>query len=222
VGVVGLMHQCSQTHHPPPQPSPTRGEGADRVCRALIPVQRGPNSARGSPPCFRFTCQTAQSSSFPRRVAASGFVLAFRADPDEERRLSAFRFVPDPRARGGRSAGRRTYLVLVALAKRDNRAGETRAVPRNRDGAFRRSTVAIFEPRDHASRLRQCRRSMPRLPAARALKAQAVRVPRPPGRGRTAVPGRHTPLRLQTSPETPLMSEDESQASMNAICSQYL
>jgi hypothetical protein len=32
VGVERLRDQCCQTHHPPPQPSPTREEGADRVC----------------------------------------------------------------------------------------------------------------------------------------------------------------------------------------------
>jgi hypothetical protein len=41
LGVVRLTHQRRQTHHPPPQPSPTRGEGADRVCGALIPFQTG-------------------------------------------------------------------------------------------------------------------------------------------------------------------------------------
>jgi hypothetical protein len=45
-------------------------------------------------------------------------------------------------------------------------------------------------------------------PSRGRAEAQAVRVPRPPGRGCTAVSGRHTPLRLRTSPETPLTSED--------------
>src|SRR5262249_41950934 len=78
--------------------------------------------------------------------------------------------------------------------------------PGRRDGACRRSTVAVYGPRDHASRVRQCLgpwRAFPR-PAARP----AVRVPRPPDGGCTALSGRHTPLRLRTSPETPLTSED--------------
>ena len=40
-------------------------------------------------------------------------------------------------------------------------------------------------------------------------KAKAVRVPQPPGRGCTAVPGRHDPAPpAGSSPETPLLSED--------------
>ena len=35
VGVVRLTHQRCQTAPPPPQPSPTRGEGADRACGSL-------------------------------------------------------------------------------------------------------------------------------------------------------------------------------------------
>jgi putative MATE family efflux protein len=33
-GVVRLMYRRCQTRHPPPQPSPTRGEGADRACHS--------------------------------------------------------------------------------------------------------------------------------------------------------------------------------------------
>jgi hypothetical protein len=58
-------------------------------------------------------CQTAQSSSFPRRVAP-GFCLSFSRPPD---------------VRGGRSADRRTMSV-VACARRDMiRASEARRVP---------------------------------------------------------------------------------------------
>jgi hypothetical protein len=32
VGVERLVHLHCYTLHPPPHPSPTRGEGADRVC----------------------------------------------------------------------------------------------------------------------------------------------------------------------------------------------
>ena len=51
-------------------------------------------------------CQTAQCSSFPRRVVAPGFSLSFRVHPP---------------TRGGRSADRRTYSV-VAFARRDRSA----------------------------------------------------------------------------------------------------
>ena len=122
---------------------------------------------------------------------------------------------PAPSPRGGRSAERRTQKP-VAPAKRNHRVSETRCRPGHRDGACRRSTVAVYGPRDHASRVRKCLgpcRAFPR-PAARP----AVRVPRPPGRGCTAVSGRHTPLRLRTSPETPLTSEDGGDiASMHEV-----
>jgi gamma-glutamyltranspeptidase/glutathione hydrolase len=36
VGVPSFGHQTRQTIHPPPQPSPTRGEGADRVCHPSV------------------------------------------------------------------------------------------------------------------------------------------------------------------------------------------
>jgi hypothetical protein len=49
-------------------------------------------------------CQTAQCSSFPRRVSAPGFVF--------------HPFAPGPEPRGGRSADRRSYSV-VARARRD-------------------------------------------------------------------------------------------------------
>ena len=55
-------------------------------------------------------CQTAQSSSFPRRVVAPGFGPCDRVHPPRS-----------PKERGGRSADRRTCLV-VAFARRDGSA----------------------------------------------------------------------------------------------------
>ena len=52
-------------------------------------------------------CQTAQCSSFPRRVSAPEFVFNLHL------------FAPGPETRGGRSADRRTYVV-VARARRDH------------------------------------------------------------------------------------------------------
>jgi hypothetical protein len=40
VGVAVGGHLPRNNYDPPPQPSPTRGEGADRACRSLIPFQR--------------------------------------------------------------------------------------------------------------------------------------------------------------------------------------
>ena len=80
----------------------------------------------------------------------------------------------DP-ARGGRSAGRRTFSP-VALARRDNRACETRAVPRDRDGASRRSDRGDFRPRTHAA-------PSPTVPAGCAPRLARCRAARPGGRG---------------------------------------
>jgi hypothetical protein len=72
------------------------------------------------------------------------------------RRLAAppvFSFSCARPARGGRSAERRTWIP-IALARRDDRVSETRCRPGRRDDACRRSTVAVYGPRDHASRVR--------------------------------------------------------------------
>jgi hypothetical protein len=120
-------------------------------------------------------------------------------------------------ARGGRSAERRTREGCACEAQPPCQRDTGR--PGRRDGACRRSTVAVCGPRDHASRIRQCLgpcRAFPR-PAARP----AVRVPRPPDGGCTALSGRHTPLRLRTSPETPLNERGWGGYSIDAVSSQW-
>ena len=66
----------------------------------------GTRWSRQTPHVLFSRCQTAQCSSFPRRVAAPGLV--------------SYPFAPDPK-RGGRSADRRTMSV-VAFARRDGSA----------------------------------------------------------------------------------------------------
>ena len=75
------------------------------------------------------TCHRARPLSLPRRVSAPGF--------------SCFLFAAAcPRSEGGRSAGRRIALTCRARKARRH-ACEAWAVPRNRDAASRRSTVAL-------------------------------------------------------------------------------
>jgi len=139
-------------------------------------------------------CQTAQSSSFPRRVVAPGFLLDVRVHP---------------RSRGGRSADRRTCSV-VARVKRDLSAPSgVRRVPWRGTLASRRSTVAIFGrgPRFH---LRHCLQDpCSELLAARSscLAGGVPDLPSP--RLRAAAAGRHSPLHRQDRlRKTPPPSED--------------
>lgn len=107
-------------------------------------------------------------------------------------------------ARGGRSAERRTRerSRLRSATTVSARHGPSRATGR-RLSALHRGGLWTARPRVTYPTVP---RTMPRLPAAGAR--PAVRVPRPPDGGCTALSGRHTPLRLRTSPETPLTSED--------------
>ena len=120
----------------------------------------------------------------------------------------------DPEMRGRRSAGRRTTLV--------RRAGKTRphaceACPSRATGtsASRRSTVALPEA---PLRLRHFRRSRGKAGSPTIVHGR-LRTP-----GSTAVTSRgrrHTPLRLSgSSPETPLMSEDEESCTIYSLRSQ--
>jgi hypothetical protein len=84
----------------------------------------------------------------PRRVMRRS--SSFSCGVSRRRRSSP---VLRPPPRGGRSAERRTQKP-VAPAKRNHRVSETRCRPGHRDGACRRSTVAVYGPRDHASCVR--------------------------------------------------------------------
>jgi hypothetical protein len=101
----------------------------------------------------------------------------------------------DPRPRGWRSAGRR-YPYSVAPVTTRHHVCEAWAVPRNRNGASRRSTVTVLGPL--RARLRSCPRLVrtgdPRFPG---VASGRPRVPNLPGTVYEPRPGRHLPLRLQ-------------------------
>ena len=128
---------------------------------------------------------------------ATRFFLPLPSSAARSRADRLLSFVGADPARGGRSAGRRTFSP-VALARRDNRACETRAVPRDRDGASRRSAVAIFGPRPTRRHLRQCPPDARRALPAAGPQGPAGGVPNLPRLAvRAAAGGRHSPLRLQ-------------------------
>ena len=138
-------------------------------------------------------CQTAQSSSFPRRVLRPGFVLVIASIPER---------------RGGRSADRRT-ISFVAFVRRDCPHQRGAARPMTRDarlsalhrGGFRPGAALPSPalPPDPCSELLAARSSclaggVPDLPSPRL---------------RAAAAGRHSPLRLQDRlRRRPSMSED--------------
>jgi hypothetical protein len=144
-------------------------------------------------------CQTAQSSSFPRRVPASGFVfpLRTRLSPVLQRAnplLSGDTSNPiSPRTRGGWSADRALFC-FVARARRDLRALR-RGLSRSERDLSRRSTTAIFgrgptpPPPGVKDRSRQ---RLVRKPQGRAEGSLTSR-----GSGSRRSRGRHSPLRLQ-------------------------
>jgi hypothetical protein len=146
-------------------------------------------------------CQTAQSSSFPRRVSAPGFLLSSSR--------------PTP-TRGGRSAGRRTGSP-VALARRDTalaRRGPSRATgtaplsaPPWRFLAEGPRVMCPTVPPDHAA--------TSRAPAARPKAFGSCSLPAAVApQSRDATPR----SACKTSPETPLMSEDIR----SLACSRYV
>jgi len=149
-------------------------------------------------------CQTAQSSLFPRRVSAPGFVFILS-------RPSL--------TRGGRSADRRT-CVVVARARRDFRAQRGAARPMTRDarlsalhrGGFRPGAALPSPALPPCSELLAARSSclaggVPDLPSLRL---------------RAAAAGRHSPLRLQDRlRKTPLLERGCEPYTMNSFRSQY-
>src|SRR5262252_3827234 len=79
-------------------------------------------------------CQTAQSFSFPPHSCLRGFSFSSI--------LLSF-LIPD-RGDGGAPGGGILYPVARVIARRH--VCEAWAVPRNRDGASRRSTVTVLGP----------------------------------------------------------------------------
>ena len=84
----------------------------------------------------------------------------------------------DPRARGWRSAGRRYPLSCRARNNATPRLPEAWAVPRNRDGASRRSTVTVLGPL--RARLRVASGSLARATLAAGIASGLPRVPNLP------------------------------------------
>jgi hypothetical protein len=165
-------------------------------------------------------CQTAQCSSFPRRVFASGFCLRLVPPASPRlRRSPAFAKLrrasgplsasattaPVPPMRGGWSADRALF-DLVAHARRDLRAFRP-GLSRSERDLSRRSTVAIFG-----------RGSTLPLPGVKTgavsdlfcePQGSVERFLTPAAAVRAAAAGRHSPLRLlDRLRKTPLMSED--------------
>jgi hypothetical protein len=152
---------------------------ARRDCARSAPFGAAPLAS------FLFTMSNSAVSSFPRRACAFGFVLPWHLTPNP--------FVPTPTE--GQAERREAHcLELVALVSARRHACETWAVPRNRDAASRRSTVALSAQGPLPS---------PALPPApvRRLHAAGQFLPgRGPGRLVSAVTGRgrrHSPLRHQ-------------------------
>jgi hypothetical protein len=145
------------------------------------PAQRGPGStgfAQSAQPILRnshlpFLC----SRDIRARVLPS---------------FSAF-LIPD-RGDGGAPGGGILYPVAPVTTRRH--VCEAWAVPRNRNGASRRSTVTILGPVP-ALRLRSCLRCLSRATLAPGACVRSAKGPEPPARGLRAAPGRHLPLRLQ-------------------------
>ena len=187
---------------------------------------------------FLFTCQTAQSSSFPPRVAAPGFFvvsfaslrrmggatatpiagpcgtgfdgfrarrsthptnsyLSFLRSRDIRARV-LFPFLPSQlpipdRGDGGAPGGGILSPVAPVIARRH--VCEAWAVPRNRNGASRRSTVTVLGPSP-----RSATAELPPLPQSG---------PEPPGHGLRTAAGTPPPAPPSgSSPETPLDERD--------------
>ena len=180
-------------------------------------------------------CQTAQSSSFPRRVRARGLwpclvwcrrrISAAVADAaaGEPVVTSATAAGPAPPMRGGRSADRRTRLFFsVARARRDHRASEARHRP-VASGTPLGAPPWRFSVGDPC-----CRRRQWDTGAASDVSAPSHEAWRTGSRtSRDAVSRRRrgTPLPAPpsgSSPETPLRSEDGNLYSIASRRSQLI
>jgi hypothetical protein len=162
------------------RPLPRWGEGAiTATARAASAHEAPPGRWR----TFISRCQTAHISSFPRRVFAPGFVSCLSH--------------PTPKPRGGRSAGRRA-LVFSSRLRGATAALATRGASRcDRDGAPRRSTVAIFGRGTRAAISGSAAGSDQHLARAQAMRPGG-RDPEPPEPRFAPQPRDATPpLRLQ-------------------------
>ena len=136
---------------------------------------------------------TAQSSSFPRRVCASGFV--------------SFPSHPSPK-RGGGGAPTGALFCYVARARRDDRVSETRAVPLQ-PGRPLGAPSWRFSAGDPCCRLRQWHRSRPATCPASDPTVRWARSRTSRAAVRAAIAGRHSPLHRQDRlRRTPPPSED--------------
>jgi hypothetical protein len=107
-------------------------------------------------PHYRFTISNSHTSSFPRRIFASGlciFVLPAFAEASAGQVTwppEPWRRPPTPRSRGS-EAPRGAHWSSITLARRDSRVCETRRIPLRpgrRPSALHRGD---FRPRDYAS-----------------------------------------------------------------------
>ena len=121
-------------------------------CGAVVPRSANPDYASLHPGYKATRLRAPRVVSSSQCQTAQSFVPAAR----RLRPGCCFPLRTRPEARGGRSAGRRVALTCRA-GKARRHACEAWAVPRNRDAASRRSTVAL-SAQDRAFRLRHCRR----------------------------------------------------------------
>ena len=143
-------------------------------------------------------CQTAQSSSFPRRVVAPGFGPCDRVHPPRS-----------PKERGGRSADRRTYVV-VAFARRDGSARVRRGASHDAGRSPLGAPPWRFSAGGRASISGIASGSVQRAPRSQVV-MPGGRCPGPPEPAVTSR-GRRTPLPAPpfrtVSGRRPSMSED--------------
>ena len=153
-----------------------RSAGTERVAANA-------NAARDPLASFPYSqCQTAQSSSFPRRVFYP--------------RVPCFRFASPSPNRGAGGAPGGGILISIALVRRDPTFAR-----RSRPGQTGTGLSALHPgdfgpaPRSASPALPPARsRGQPRCPG---VAPGAAEVPNLPGRGYGRTPGRHTSLRLR-------------------------
>ncbi|MEA3022391.1 MAG: hypothetical protein QOK01_1243, partial [Alphaproteobacteria bacterium] len=185
-----------------------RNRGAQSGPLAVIPDSR---------------CQTAQFSSFPRRVAAPGFLRPFAC-------AFAFASGGEPTRHWRRQPSRQQQFRPPDEGWMERRQAHSffrsrlrRATPcPGATGTPLGAPPWRFSDADPRSRLPAVGPEPQRLPAP-SIKARRSGSGPPSVRFRAAVEGRHSPLRLQVRlRRRPLMSEDDDSYISTSICSQVI
>src|SRR5262245_48060417 len=191
------------------QDATRRALGRDRVrCRRRDRLGR--TAARFAARVMSYSqCQTAQSSSFPRALLRPGSFSSLSLPILR----NIFRFfvprtfvpgssflpsqlpIPD-RGDGGAPGGGILYPVARVIARRH--VCEAWAVPRNRNGASRRSTVTVLGPL--RARLRSCLRLVCAGNPCCRHRFRSDKGPEPPDNGFTTRPGTPPPAPPSGSP----------------------